>query len=380
MKTIDRRELLKGAGSLAAFAAWPATALGARATAAATAPGESTGTAIAPGRSTTPARLRLASNENPYGPGPRARAALLASLDESSRYAFETLGALAREIAAREGVTPDHVVLGAGSGEVLQMAALAYGRTEVVSAQPTFRQLHAFAGRLGAKLVEVPVDAELRHDLDAMRARIGPSTGIVYVVNPNNPTGTAVPGPALRAFLRTIAEPTIAVVDEAYLELAAPGATESMVDLVRDGRNVVVCRTFSKVHGLAGLRVGYGLARPDVAKQLREWRQTIPSTPGVAAARASLEDTAFLADCTRKLRADRARIERACDARGWRYTASEGNFVFVDVQRPLAEFATAMDARGIAVGRLFDGWPTWCRLTVGTTDETTRLIEVLRDV
>jgi histidinol-phosphate aminotransferase len=259
------------------------------------------------------------------------------------------------------------------------MAALAYGRTEVVSAQPTFRQLHAFAGRLGARLVEVPVDAELRHDLDAMRARIGPSTGLVYVVNPNNPTGTVVPGSALRAFLRGIAEPTIAVVDEAYIELAAPGATESMIDLVREGRNVVVCRTFSKVHGLAGLRVGYGLARPDVARQLRDWRQTIPSTPGIAAARASLDDTAFLADCTRQLRADRARIERACDARGWRRTQSECNFVFVDVQRPLAEFAKTMDARGIAVGRLFEGWPTWCRLTVGTTAETTRLVEVLRD-
>lgn len=325
--------------------------------------------------------LRLSGNENPWGPGPAARAAIAAALDEGCRYGMTQLRELTEAIARHEGIERDRIVIGSGSGELLQLLALGWcERGEVVCAWPTFNQLMAYAERFGASIRKVPLDGELRHDLPALLAATGPNTSMLYLCNPNNPTGTVVAGDALRAACREAAARTLVVVDEAYLDLADPARTESMLPLVREGANVVVLRTFSKIHGLAGLRVGYALARPEVVQRLRRLQMTLPNTLGLAAATASLSDHAFLARTRAALLADRARVCAVCDELGLRYAPPEGNFVFVQVGMPVENFAARMREQGIEVGRPFEPYADWCRISIGTTAETDFLIGALRRI
>ncbi len=291
------------------------------------------------------------------------------------------LRALTEAIARHEGVERERVVIGSGSGELLQLLALGWcERGEVVCAWPTFSQLMAYAERFGAMIRKLPLDAEMRHDLPALLATTGPNTSLLYLCNPNNPTGTAVPGEALRAACLEAATRTLVVIDEAYLDLADPARTASMLPLVRDDANVVVLRTFSKIHGLAGLRVGYALTRPDIAQRLRRYQTTLPNTLGLAAATASLGDADCLARTRAALLADRARFCAVCDELGLRYAAPEGNFVFVRVGMPVETFAERMRAQQIEVGRPFEPYADWCRISIGTTAETDYLIDALRRV
>lgn len=325
--------------------------------------------------------LRLSANENPWGPGPAARAALAASVDEACRYPGEITARLVAAIATKENVSPDRVLIGSGSAELLNMLALGWCmRSRLVSAWPTFNYVHAMAAKLESEVVRVPVDAQLRHDLPAMAAAVTPGTGLVYVCNPNNPTGTVIGANALRDFCRDVGSRTLVAVDEAYLDLADPTATASMIDLVRADANVVVLRTFSKIHGLAGLRVGYALARPDIIRKLRGLQLAIPNGPGHAAALASLGDKDFLAKTRAALLADRARITAACEPLGITCSASQGNFLFMKTGLPLEEFRAKMRAESIEVGRPFEPLLDWCRVTVGTTAETTAFINALRKI
>jgi histidinol-phosphate aminotransferase len=323
--------------------------------------------------------LRLSANENPWGPGPAARAALLAHVDEGSRYGMRQMRELTEAIARHEGVKPSQIVLGSGSGELLHMLALGWCQNgRIVCAWPTFNQLMSFAEKLGAHVERVPLDADLRHDLGALRAATQSGTSLLYLCNPNNPTGTAVAADALRETCVDAAARSLVVVDEAYLELADPGATASMLPLVRDGAAVVVLRTFSKIHGMAGLRIGYALAREDIAQKLRRLQMATPNTLGLAAATASLGDHEFLSRTRTALLADRTRVCALCDELGVRYARPEGNFVFVHVGMPLPQFAALMREQQIEVGRPFDPYNDWCRISIGTRAETDILLDALR--
>jgi histidinol-phosphate aminotransferase len=323
--------------------------------------------------------IRLSANENPWGPGPQARAAIIAATDEGCRYGMDFHGRLVEAIAAKEKVEKDRIVIGSGSGELLHMLALAYcDRGQVVCAWPTFGQLMAFAEKVGSETRKIPVDADLRHDLPALAAATTPNTALLYVCNPNNPTGTVVDGPRLRTFCSQMAQRTLVVVDEAYLDLVDEGATEGMVDLARAGSNLIVLRTFSKIHGLAGLRVGYGIAPPGVIQRLKRYQMVTPNVLGIAAATASLGDADFLARTRAALIADRRRITAACDGLGLRYAPPQGNFVFFKPGMPLDAFRTQMKARQIEVGRPFEPLLDWCRVSVGTTAETDVFIDALR--
>ena len=323
--------------------------------------------------------IRLSANENPWGPGPPERAAIGAATDEGCRYGFDFQQRLIEAVAAKEQVDKGLIAVGSGSGELLQMLAFGWcDRGQVVCAWPTFNQLMSFAEKVGSEVRKVPLDANLAHDLPALAAATTPNTSLLYVCNPNNPSGTVIGGGALRAFSAEMAQRTLVVVDEAYLDLVDEGATESMVDLVRAGANVVVLRTFSKIHGLAGLRVGYAIARPDVVAKLRRLQFATPNVLGLAAATASLGDADFLARTRASLVADRRRITAACDELGLRYAPPQGNFVFFKPGMPLDAFRTKMKARQIEVGRPFEPLLDWCRVSVGTTDETSVFIEALR--
>lgn len=332
-------------------------------------------TAAAPA---APSLVRLSGNENPYGPGPKARAAIQAALSESCRYSVGSYNALIDALARHEGVPRESIILGSGSGELLHMLALAYvDRGELVTAWPTFGQIMAYAEKLGATVRRVPLDARMRHDLGALQAAVTSSTGLLYLCNPNNPTGTVIDGPRLREFCRQMAGRTLVVVDEAYLDLIEPGATESMVDLARAGDHVIVLRTFSKIHGLAGLRIGYGIGSPAAVARLRRMQMAFPNTLGLEAARASLGDRDFLATTGKAIAADRRRMLDACRALGLECADAQGNFVFFKTGMSADQFRERMRTQQIEVGRNFEPYLDWCRVTVGTTAETDRFLAAL---
>jgi histidinol-phosphate aminotransferase len=323
----------------------------------------------------------LSGNENPYGPGPKARAAIANSVAKLARYNVDSFSALIGALASATGTPRNQLLLGAGSGELLHMLALdASRRGEVLSAWPAYGQLMTYAESLGAKVRRVPLDSAHRHDLSAMAAAVGANTALVYVCNPNNPTGTVVGSAALSDFCRQTAARALVVVDEAYIDLAEPGATQSMLELARTSENVVVLGTFSKTHGLAGLRIGYAVGGPRTIERLRKLQMTYPNTVGLEAARASLDDTDFLERCRSAIRADRARIVAACRARKLEFAEPHGNFVFVRTGVPIQEFRARMQAERIEVGRPFEPYVDWVRITVGTTRETDALLTALNKV
>jgi histidinol-phosphate aminotransferase len=322
--------------------------------------------------------LLLCWNENPYGPSPAARAAVSHAITSGCRYVSEQeIEGLVSALAAHEGVSADHIVTGSGSGELLCALALLYAADggEILAAQPSYAELAEYAQRRGARLRFVPVDAQLRHDLPALHAAVSSRTRAVYLCNPNNPTGTTVASSQLREFVRTLPPAVVAIVDEAYLDFAT-AEVETVTDLVAAHR-VVVLRTFSKIHGMAGLRCGYAIAPADIAAQLAAARMSYPNIFAVRAARASLADHAFLSDCRRRILASRTRITTELTRLKLRYAEPQGNFVFFDTGMPLTRFAALMAERDILVGRQFAPFDSWCRITIGTEAQVATFLRVL---
>jgi histidinol-phosphate aminotransferase len=315
--------------------------------------------------------IRLIANENPYGPGPAARKALEASIDDSWKYAFRQEGTLKELIAEREGVKAGHVMVGAGSGEILKIAALLYGRSggQVIAAKPTFDFLTSYAGKLGCDLQEVPLDADMRHDLAAMKKRIAGSTRIIYVCNPNNPTGTLVAGPELREFVAEVSPRAPVIVDEAYLDLSDDWTEHTAVPRVVAEDDVIVTRTFSKLHGMAGLRIGYAIARPDIIKQLESLRMSILNLPGLRAATASYQDLEFQTFSREKIQTGLKIATDLFDELELAYARSRGNFVLFDTRGSVREFSAAMRRAGIMVGRSYSPYKSWIRVSVGTVED-----------
>ncbi len=327
--------------------------------------------------------LALCWNENPYGPSPAARLTISRTIAQGCRYPDDAeLDQLVQDIARHEGVGVDHIVTGTGSGELLRGLGLLYGRDggEIIAAAPTYEELPNYARLSGAVLKFVPVDAALRHDLDAMRAAVSPRTRAVYLCNPNNPTGTVLPAAEVRAFVAALPEQLVTIVDEAYMDFTVGTGVGTVADLVAGSHPVVVLRTFSKIHGMAGLRFGYAITRPDMAAALAAARMTTPNIFAVRAARASLADQAFLRDCRRRILASRTRIVSELTRLKLRYAEPQGNFVFFDTGMPLARFTDLMRARNILVARLFPPYESWCRITIGTEPEVTSFLAALRAV
>jgi histidinol-phosphate aminotransferase len=338
-----------------------------------------TGREAAPGKGP----LVLCWNENPYGPSPAARRAVSAAIADGCRYPSDAeINELVTALARHEGTGADHIVIGTGSGELLRALGLLYaaGGGELIAADPTYGELPNYAQARGGKLTLVPVDAELRHDLSAMRAAVTERTRAVYLCNPNNPTGTALTADEISAFVASLPPSVVTIVDEAYMDFTTASGVRSVADLVDGARSVVVLRTFSKIHGMAGLRCGYGIAQPELAKALANACMTTPNLYAMRAARASLADRAFLADTRRRILASRTRITTELTRLKLRYGEPQGNFVFFDTGMPLKQFTTLMSGRNILVGRLFPPYESWCRITIGTESEVTAFLTALRAV
>jgi histidinol-phosphate aminotransferase len=329
-----------------------------------------------------PAVIRLCFNENPHGPPATALRAAQQALTGANRYAdAETFDALGARIAEHEGVTPAHVLIGSGSSELLGLAAMAYARrgAEVLVAEPSFPHLGNIAEGLGATVRRVPVDAQYRHDLDRMAEAVTAETTLVQVCNPNNPTGTIVPGDQLRAFCEHVSPRAPVLVDEAYHELVEASEHASMVPLASAGANVIVLRTFSKIYGMAGFRVGYAIARPDLIQQLKRLQTTDVSVASLRAALAAYGDRTFTERSRRLIREARELTARGLDELGVRYVPSHTNFIAFWAGPTQRDLPVRLYARGIKISwevKPLDG--DWARVSVGTAKEMDSFLKALR--
>jgi len=318
-----------------------------------------------------PSIARLSSNENPYGPSERVRKAIVERMDVACRYPFAYQEELLQAIAAWEGVPTDHIVLTAGSTEGLKVAGLTLGWQggEIVSPDPTFNALMVYAAQFGATIRKIPVTADLNHDLDRMGDAVNGQTRLLFVCNPNNPTGTLIPATQLREFCTRMAGRTTVFVDEAYFDYVTEPDYPSMVELVRQGLDVIVSRTFSKVYGLAGLRIGYLVARPKMAARLIENRVAFTGTVGMVAAREALADKAFYAFSLGKNQEAKGHIQVTLDNLGLTYKPSHTNFIFFKPGRELAVFSRELEKWGVQGGRPFPPLLDWYRISTGTMEE-----------
>ena len=321
---------------------------------------------------TAPLNIRLNANENPYGPSPKARTAVNNILNEGNRYPFTGLNEIKNFLAEKEGVTPDHIMLSPGSSEALSVAGL-YASLEggsVMSADPTFTELMNYAQVFNARWDKINVNDKLELDYGRMLSAIKDDTRLIFIVNPNNPTGTLVDFKIVRDFCLEASKKAIVFSDEAYLEFLDPKQQSSMVDLVRKGENVIVCRTFSKIYGLAGLRMGYLVAKPDIIKNLVPYQMGFPvSQTAIAAAMASYGDTDFMNLSRNKNNEARKHLETFLDKKGYFYGKSHTNFMFFECKTDGQNLLKKMTEKGIGM-RIWDYKDQeWCRVSIGTLDE-----------
>lgn len=327
--------------------------------------------------------IKLASNENPLGPSPLALRALREALPESHRYPDGGGYYLKRGLAARLDVTPGHLILGNGCNEILELVARCFllPGDEAVIADPAFVIYGMLAQLQGCNRVLVPLK-DWTHDLEAMARAINRKTKMVFVGNPNNPTGTVVRPAEFEAFMRALPEEIIVVIDEAYIEYVPPERVPDSVGHVRRGRWVIVLRTFSKIYGLAGLRIGYGIATPSMAELLDRARAPFNvNALAQRAALAALDDEEHVANSRRINEQGREYVSTELGRLGLSFAPTVANFLLVDLKRDGHAVAQALLREGVIVrpmgGRQL---ATLVRVTIGTPQENERFIAALRKV
>lgn len=325
--------------------------------------------------------VRLSSNENPYGPSPKVRKALTEAFDLACRYPFGYEQRLKEALGEKHGVPADHIMLAAGSTEGLKVTGMIYGGDgEVIAAEPTYLSLLNYAEDVGGYIHMVPVDDQMGHDLEEMEKRITSKTGLVFVCNPNNPTGTLLPAEKMRDFCESISHKTMVFADEAYFDYITEPNYPSMVELVKKGANVVVSRTFSKVYGLAGIRIGYLIARPDIIDRLGELRMAGPNMLAIFAALEALKDQEFYNYSLEQNKQGKEVIYSALKDLNLEYIPSHSNFIFFHSGREIGKFNAAMRQKGVMVGRPFPPFTDWCRISTGTVEETEVFAKALKQV
>ena len=327
--------------------------------------------------------IKLASNENPLSPSERVREAITNALSALNRYPDGSGFYLRQAIAKRYGVGQDQVVLGNGSNELIELLVRTFLRPgdEAVVPHPSFVVYPMIVQAAGGIRVMVMLK-DYRLDLEAMGRAITPLTKLVFIANPNNPSATIVTADEVEAFMARVPERTIVVFDEAYMEFALGPDFPDMLQHVKQGRRVVVLRTFSKAASLAGLRVGYGIADADAIALMNRIRQpfNVNSLAQVAAL-AALEDDGHVLECVRMIEAGRHFLYDEFKALGLRYVPSRANFILVDVGRSAADIYQKLLHQGVIVRPMTPfGMETALRITVGTPEENRKLVKALRTV
>jgi histidinol-phosphate aminotransferase len=315
----------------------------------------------------------LSRNENAYGPSQKVIVSMQDSLQYANRYPDPAVSALHDRIAQSHSIKSERLVLGCGSGEILSITASAFlsPGQKLIMALPTFEAIGRCAKSLGAEVVEVPLARNYSHDLPAMLARADASTGLVYICNPNNPTGTLTPRKDLESFIRKLPPTTTVLIDEAYHHYVEPtGDYSSFIDNPMEDDRVVVCRTFSKVFGLAGIRVGYAVGAPERIRALTARR--LPEGLNAVGARAALvayDDIEYVQMSAKRNADDRQEFFNQANARMIKGIDSHTNFAMLPTERDAAEVIEHFKKNNVLIARLFPSMHTYIRVSFGTPPE-----------
>ncbi|MEK5464636.1 histidinol-phosphate transaminase [Paenibacillus sp. FSL R7-0210] len=323
--------------------------------------------------------IKLASNENPYGAAPSAKAAIVAELDNLFLYPDGSAAELTATLAKHLGVAGERIIFGCGSDEIIALIARAFflPGDETIMADQTFSVYKSNADIEGAITIEVPLK-DGTHDLDAMLAKITDRTKIIWICNPNNPTGTIVPEDALISFLDAVPASVMVVLDEAYYEYVTDLSYTDGIKLIDKYTNLVVLRTFSKIYGLAALRIGYGVASSQVISLINQVREPFNTTRlAQVAAVAALSDQEYVQQCRALNSAGIVQLEAEFARLGLTSFPAHGNFIMVDVRKPAAEVFDTLLRQGIIVRTGFHRYPTYLRVTIGSAEQNTAFVAAL---
>ncbi len=324
--------------------------------------------------------IKMSSNENPYGPSRVALQAIAENIHLTNRYAADPTN-LIKVVANINNISPDHVMTGTGSSEILNVAGMLVGLRQgsVVCADPTYQSLLRYAENAGVEIIRVRVAEGLNADLDGMRKAVRSETSMMYIVNPNNPIPSVIEKNAMKAFVLEQAQDRLVFVDEAYHEYVDNPDYESMIGLVAEGHNnIIVSRTSSKIHGLAGMRVGFGFAHPDLINEMKMRKTGAETILGLSAAYASYQDMEFQDFSRRKNKEALAIVEGMCEDLGVRYAKSNTNFTFIETGIENAVVQEMMLKEGIMTGRLFPPFTTWSRVSMSTPEDMKYFVQVFR--
>ncbi len=330
-------------------------------------------------------KARLLANENPWGPSPDARLAIMEAAVSGNRYQHEAAATLRKMIADFEGVSEDHILLAPGSSDVLEKMAIMHFMDggNLVAADPAYMSLIKTAVAMKADWKKVRLTDSWAHDLEGMKKAVDKDTKMVYICNPNNPTGTLTDSDDIRKFIREVAtDDTTIFVDEAYLEFLPDYKSKSMVSMIKEGKNVVVARTFSKVHGMAGLRIGYGVMLPSMLEKVNSiWRGNMSlCKTSLMGAMASMGDTEFQKMSVQGTADARAQTVAGLKKMGFSPVPSHTSFMIFPIAMEGKPFLDAMFSKGVGV-RAFDIFgDDYCRVSMGKPEEMDLFLSTLQEV
>lgn len=324
---------------------------------------------LAPG----PIKARLNANENPFGPSPKAKEALMAAIDSGNRYSFGPLRELGKKITEHEGLTEKQLLFSAGSSPILTAGAIYYAQLggNIVAGDPSYSDMPSRIEEFGGEVRWVPLTDEYKLDLKAMEAKVDANTKMVYLVNPNNPTATIVDTTELKEFCKRVSKKATIFIDEAYIEYLDDPEAASMISLVKDGYDVIVARTFSKLYGFAGLRVGYMVASEEAIETFDQYTRGAMSISATssAAALATYLDEDYFSMVKTKTKASKEHLYATLEKEGYEYIPSAANFVMFPINMPGRRFSQEMWKREVGVRFWEFNDQHWCRVSIGTLED-----------
>jgi histidinol-phosphate aminotransferase len=329
-------------------------------------------------------KARLLANENPFGPSPTAKKAIADALDKSYQYPFMLSSQLSGKIAKYEGVATKNIVLDSGSTPLLHAAAICYtkGGKSVITGDPSYDDLPSYAEEFDGKWVKVPLTTDYKLDLDAIEAKVDANTGMVYICNPNNPTATVVDTEKLKAFCDRVSKKTMVFIDEAYIDYLPDPQATTMVSQLKAGNNIIIARTFSKLYGFAGLRLGYVIAQPETIKTLKQYSSdgfNVSSTT-LAAAVAAYQEKDFLAETLKKTNESKEYLYSVLKKEGYSYIPSSANFVMFPLKMDGKKFSTEMFKRSVGIRDWKLNGQDWCRISIGRMDEMEAFAAAFKEI
>ena len=315
--------------------------------------------------------IKLSSNENPYGPSEKVRNSIINAFDEACRYPYSKISELEKMIAEKENIDPKMVVVTGGSNEALRATGRMYGieKKEIITCQPTYLALLTYAEEFGCKINWVPLDDDLKFDLNEIEKRTNNNTSMLFICNPNNPTGTMLDSNKLKDFCISMSKRTCVFVDEAYFEFSLKDGYPSMISLVNKGYDMIVSRTFSKIYGLAGVRIGYMIASPEKTARIRKYLMAGTNILAAHAAIAAYNEDDFFKYSLQKNKEGLNYLYKLFDELGLEYKTSKTNFVFFKSGHHIDKIQKFMKKKSILVGRPFPPYYDWCRISTGKMED-----------